>query len=261
MSGSGAIQPEALPAHQPRRWNIEETRTLLGSRLHSEEPPLRPMLKALAARLYHAKYHFRESKRLLAEHVSYSCGEDGPAILALFPTQDDGQEKHNQFFLECEAHMIASAQAIHATADILAHVVYYVFEIQKSRHRIHRNRDIYLSSVIAAIKSELPTHPDLEPIHRILENLLSDRSFKLIGDLVNHAKHRGGPSICLGFDCLDGDDLQLRFGAFSKEDAEYPAKNIGDVLAPSFQVINETVVDVGVAMNQALRERLSCIHD
>ena len=155
MSRSGLSQQEALPTTQPRQWNMGETRTLLGKRLHSEKPPLSPMLKALGARLYHAKYHFRESKRLLAEHISYSCGEEGPAILALFPTQDDGQEIQNQFLLECEAHMIASAQAIHATADILAHVVYYVLEIQKSSHRIARDRDIHLSSVVSAIKSEL----------------------------------------------------------------------------------------------------------
>lgn len=219
------------------------------------------MLKAVAARLYHARYHFGESKRLLAEYISYSCGEDGPAILAIAPQQDDGLEKYNQFFLECEAHMIASAQAIHATADILAHVVYYAFEIQNSDHRILQERNIKLSSVISALEKVLPAHPQLEAIHQLLKNLGSDGSFVLISDLVNHAKHRGGPGICLGIDSLDDGELPLKFGAFSKENTEYPTKNIENVLSPSFQIINETVVEVGIAMNQALRERLSCIHD
>lgn len=249
------------PSAQPRRWEIDETRALLGTRLHSERKPLAPMLKAVAARLYHARYHFRESKRLLAEYIRYSCGEDGPAILAIAPQQDDGLEKYNQFFLECEAHMIASAQAIHATADILAHVVYYAFEIQNSNHRILQERNIKLSSVISAIEKVLPTHPQLDAIHQLLKKLGSDGSFVLISDLVNHAKHRGGPGICLGIDCLDGGELPLKFGAFSKENTEYPTKNIEDVLSPSFEIINETVVEVGIAMNHALRERLSCIHD
>lgn len=77
------------------------------------------MLKAVAARLYHARYHFRESKRLLAEYIRYSCGEDGPAILAIAPQQDDGLEKYNQFFLECEAHMIASAHPFQPPSEKL----------------------------------------------------------------------------------------------------------------------------------------------
>lgn len=253
--------PSASPDAPARQWSMDETRALLGKRLYFDEQPIGPMLKAVGARLYHARYHFRESKRLLAEHIAYSCREDGPGVLALFPTKPDSQEKYNQFFLECEAHMIASAQAIHATADILAHLVYYVYEIQSSDHRIARDRDIQLSSVIAAIEKELPTHRDLKPIYRHLNNLRSDQSFRLISDLVNHAKHRGGPSICVGVECLDDTDPQLKFGAFSKGNAEYPTRNIEDVLSPSFQIINETVVDVGIAMNQALRERLSCSHD
>jgi hypothetical protein len=261
MSGSESSRLATIPTAQPRRWNIEETRALLGKRLQSEKYPIAPMLKAVGARLYHARYHFRESKRLLAEYIRYSCGEDGPAILAIAPQQDDGLEKYNQFFLECEAHMTASAQAIHATADILAHVIYYAFEIQNSDHRILQERNIKLSSVISAIEKALPTYPFLEAILQLLQNLRSDSSFELISNLVNHAKHRGGPSICLGIDCLDNGELLLKFGAFSKENTEYPTKNIEDVLSPSFQIINETVVDVGIAMNQALRERQSCHHD
>lgn len=90
----------------------------------------------------------------IAEHISYSAEKRGSQSLPYFQRR-----------MMAKKYKISSYWSVrrtwspqhkhHATADILAHVVYYVLEIQKSSHRIARDRDIHLSSVVSAIKSEL----------------------------------------------------------------------------------------------------------
>ncbi len=238
---------------KPRRWDIQETRKLMGDRWRDEQFKLAPMLHGVIARLSHAQYHRKECRRLIAEHIDQRLEQEDHIFMVVFPSTDEEMERQNQFFMESEAHMLACAQAIHATADILAHVAYYVLGLHLGAYAIDE-KWVRLDTVISKLESAASEKPDLHEVLRLLTKLRDSQDFKNISDLVNQAKHRGGPRATLAIQPSEDKAYEIRFSSFYRETFR-PAIGLDEIVSPAFQVANETVVDVGIALNELLSER------
>ena len=87
----------------------------------------------------------------------------------------------------------------------------------------------------------------------LLTKLRDSQDFKNISDLVNQAKHRGGPRATLAIQPSEDKAYEIRFSSFYRETFR-PAIGLDEIVSPAFQVANETVVDVGIALNDILSE-------
>jgi hypothetical protein len=234
-------------------WDKDETRKLVIAHWGNGQLwTITPVLRAVTARQSHARYHFEESKRLQAEHVAAYVKEPEDLFWVMFPSEDEEVDRVNSFFCHYEAHVLACAQAIHATADILAHVVYFALGLNLGEKSL-KDTQVDLGSVIKLLERRAPSGPPAWlALRASLEVLKSSTAFGELADVVNHAKHRGGPGAVLTFGPTEEKPFEMQFSGFIR--GKYrPAKESGALLAPAFEAVNKAVVDAGMAINACLR--------
>lgn len=149
--------------------------------------------------------------------------------------------------------MLACAQAIHSTADILAHAVYYIVDPDKSGDRLSDN-DIRLDTVVKRLRRGAGESLTVGEILGYLDSLKANEAFQDVAHVVNQTKHRGGPKATLAIQPAEGKAFEMRFSDYFRE-VHRPAMEYEELLAPAFLAVNRTVVDVGIAMNNFLGEK------
>ena len=236
------------------RWDKDETRKLVLARWGNAQLwMLSPVLRAVTARLSHARYHFAECKRLQAENVEAYVNGPEDLFFIMLPSGDEEVVRVNDFFCHYEAHVLACAQAIHATADILAHVVYFALGLNLGVGALKATQ-VDLGAVIKQLGRPTPNGEPawLTPVRVSLEVLESCVDFKELADVVNHAKHRGGPGAVLTFGTTEEKTFEMQFSGFFRGQRR-PPKESDALLVPAFQAVNKAVNDVGLAINACLR--------
>lgn len=237
------------------RWDNEETRRLVHALYGTGQLMLlRPAQRAVSYRLAHAQYHYREFRRIEQAHIDAKLQTGSDIWNVTSPTNDEDANSLANFYIECEAHLYACVQAIHAVADNLAHVVYYVLGLNLSAGIKPR---VSLDSMATHIGRMKQTNPMLNSVANLLTGLRKSDTFVDLNNLVNQLKHHGGPSVCVALQPAGGKAYEIQFGDFLRDDQRRAAVGVDEFLADSYRVLNVAIVNVGIALNTWLQSALS----
>lgn len=230
------------------QWDIDETRRLVNSRWgHGQVWKMRPVLRASTVRMLHARYHFAEYQGIVSAHVDEPLAAGIDIWTIGLPGSRREVDQSNLFFIQCEAHLFACAQAIHATCDILAHVAFYALGLNLGNAPFKRRVD--LTSIADYLKKARLTDATLAPISDEFERLRQSEEFLEINALVNQLKHHGGPTVNLALEPAEGQPYEIRFDEFQRPDGARPAKAAKQVLGSAHERVNVATVNIGKALN------------
>ncbi|MDT9000438.1 hypothetical protein RQP53_14275 [Paucibacter sp. APW11] len=230
------------------QWNIDETRRLVNSRWGPGQLwKIRPVLRASTVRMLHANYHYAEYQRIVSTHVDERLAAGTDIWTIGLPGSRQESDQSNLFFIQCEAHLFACAQAIHATCDILAHVVFYALGLNLGSEPFKRRVDLH--SIADFLKKTKQADARLVPLSEEFELLRQSAEFLEINALVNQLKHHGGPTVNLALEPAEGQPYEVRFDEFQRPDGSRPAKAAKQVLGSAYERVNVATVNIGRALN------------
>jgi hypothetical protein len=238
------------------RWHIEKTRELVCQQYGAAQLALvRPSIRSVFARMDHAQYHFREARAVLQQTIDerFDRQELYDAVLFVDP---QGRQAIDNGLMKVEAHMMASAQAIHAVADTLAHVVYFALGLNFPQSWNERKVD--LETIAKAVKGLQQGRPSYPTVSFALDTLRSNDSFKAVHAIVNHSKHRGIPEPVLALQDDNSDRLyDMQFGHFMYDDSYQPRTEMKELLEPAYAAVLRAVIDTGNAINEVLAREVA----
>lgn len=238
------------------RWHIEKTRELVCRQYGAAQLALvRPSMRSVLARMDHARYHFREARAVLQQTIDERFDREKLYDAVLFVDPQGWQAIENGL-IKVEAHMMASAQAIHAVADTLAHVVY--FSLGLNLPKPWKDREVDLRKVMEAVNGLRQNRPSYQAVFSVLETLRSNDPFKAVHAIVNHSKHRGIPEPVLALQDDNSDRLyDMQFGHFMYDDSYQPRTEIKELLEPAYAAVSRAVIDTGNAINEVLAQEVA----
>ena len=132
-------------------------------------------------------YHAYEVKQIIENAVSTSLDTDQyqqtiayarAAILATSPSEKGDHIFKAQF--KTEAHIIASAQALHSLVDIASHIIYYAL--------LFDELDIFKLDIYK-IRDKLNQIKRYTNTHELIIKLIESEEFKYLNAYVNTTKH------------------------------------------------------------------------
>lgn len=232
------------------RWHLNETQDLVLTKFGRDQLELvRPCLQSVSDRQWYAGYHFREVHRLLDSFVSARLSNACLPEL-VFGQDEEATDDFNRFLLEAGAHALACVQSMHATADILAHVVYFSLGINLSAQPL-AERFVSLKKVIARLQQEATAGA----IYDLLHEMSSGGNFEHLSALSNLSKHRSiiRPSLNEDWTGAAPERHTLKIPSFWYEKKRYPEVAVKDFLEPEYGRCSKLVVDTGNALNALLR--------
>lgn len=233
------------------RWEIDETRRLVNSRWgHGQVWKIRPVLRASTVRMLHASYHYAEYQRIVSAHVDDQLATGTDIWTIGLPGSRRETDQSNLFFIQCEAHLFACAQAIHATCDILAHVAFYALGLNLGNEPFKPRVD--LNSIADFLKKAKQADSTLSTLSGEFERLRQSEEFVEINALVNQLKHHGGPTVNMALDPAEGQPYEIRFDEFQRPDGHRPAKAAKQVLGSAYERVNVATVNIGTSLNEWL---------
>ena len=236
---------------EPYQWDVSLTRVLVGERYGAKQLDLlRPVLRAAVVRLRHCEIHYDELKAVTAKHL------DGPLKNGVEPWQimlanEDETGANNMFVITCEAHLFACIQALHATADNLAHVLYY--GLGWNLENKPNKRSAALNTVHDRLYQLRNSQQNLKPFLQHLVTLRTAPEFKLLESASNHIKHHGGLHTELNWEPSPDRPYELVLSEFERDAVVYPQKEAVTFIQEAHLVISKAVVHTGCALNDWLR--------
>jgi hypothetical protein len=233
------------------QWSLEETRELVQARYGRPQLELvRPSLQSLGERQGYAGYHFHEARGLVDSWVSTRLTE--VSLLQIVVGDDEeAVSEFNTLMLKTGAHVLACVQSMHATADILAHVVYFSLGMNRAGLPIPEVK-ISLRSVIDRTKSD----PRTKSICCLLRDLSSGGGFHHLAALSNLGKHRSivRPALNEDWTGKAPERHTLKFPPFTYKNKHYPEVAVKEFLEAEYSRNSHLVVATGNAVNDYLRQ-------
>ncbi len=253
-TGDQAALLTVLPCPKLRgrmtRWHFNETKELVLAKFGRNQLELvRPCIQSVSVRQWYAAYHYGEVCRLLDSFVTTQLA--GASLLEVASDQDAvASDDFNRFLLEAGAHVLACVQCLHATADILAHVVYLALGMNLSAKPM-KELDVSLLNVATRLRHEQPD----SDVYRLLGDFNSGGHFDHLSALSNISKHRSilRPSLDEDWTGARLERHMLRIPSFSRLQKHYPEVTVKEFLEPEYNRCSKLVVDVGNALNTFLR--------
>jgi len=234
-------------------WKTEEFLKLVEKCYGSHQVELlRPSLCSLTWKLIMVCYHAYEAKEKLKIFSTDRDSENIKEVIKqIFLQVSESKEASN--FLEAqfisEANVIAFAQSLHSTADILAHVIYHGLNFE-SYTEGHIDENILGLSNVREKLQKLGI--DLNILSAI-DKFLNSPAFVYLQAYVNTTKHRSlidsKYSVFLS-DMKHG----IIISSFEYKGKKWPEKRADDFTTKDFKVINEGIISIGIEMNNFLEQ-------
>lgn len=215
-------------------------------------------LQAFAWKSDIAYYHACESEKVIKEALASAgqINEDDPGFVSatkaiLLAASPDATGSHilaAQF--KAEAHIIASAQALHSLCDLISGVAYWAFHLDTVPNSPRVNR-LNLHS----IHGTLSALPQYSTTTRLIDATISSPEFKYLAAYVNTTKHKSLVHSTLSASFEADNRNGMRIKGFSYTDpvgntATYDRKWSHDFLFPENHTLRLTLVGVGNSLNE-----------
>ena len=236
------------------RWDNEETRQLVHTMFgHKQLALLQPAQRAVSYRLAHAEYHYLEYRRIADSFIDSRLKAGTEIWRFIAPVTDDEADDSARFYVECEAHLYAFVQAVHATADNLAHVVYYGLGLNLTDDFKGR---VSFEALESHVKAKARTESGLYTVANLLTSLKESSTLLNLADLANQLKHNGGPNVSISLPSALGQSHEIQFSSFVRNGKHHSAIGAEKFLKDSHGVVNKAMVETGIALNHWLK--VSC---
>lgn len=144
----------------------------------AQEESLTPSLNSVVQRGGFAKYHYSEAKRLV-EAATAGHAEPGDMMMLILGNETASADFQQARF-QAAAHITACVQNMHATADILAHAVYFALGMNLDPALLLKPRQISIGNVMKNLAGG--------PVHVQLTELVDHEGFRYLSALNNHSK-------------------------------------------------------------------------
>ena len=168
-------------------------------------------------------------------------------LLAASPGSEGNHIRMAKF--KAEAHIIASAQALHSLCDILAIIIYWAFRLDSIPNPIPEKR-INLHSV----KRVLSRHSEYSSTHNLIDETISSSEFKYLTAYTNTTKHKSllHTYLSVSFKADKGNGIRIK--EFSYEDNRGNIQNFSckwsqDFLFIDSQTLRDNLIKVGNTLN------------
>ena len=232
-------------------WDIDLTKELVGKMYDSDQlAKLSPVMRAVNIRLFHAQIHHADYQRLVESHLAKPM-EDGATIFDLmFGSDDDTVGASNLFFITCEAHLYACVQAMHAIADNLAHVAYYVLGWNFDEQ--FKPKSVSVHTVLKRLRGTESSSAIFVPVRKVFEDLVAQSQYIILSNIVNHLKHHGGMHVAVSWGSSEDEPFRVLMSSFFQNETAHPQREISTYLKNTYDTMNQAVVHVGCALNEYL---------
>lgn len=202
-------------------------------------------------------YHSLESINLLKDSIYQheSIPKTDPewvaAMKTMFISGMPGVPDIDEISFKAEAQMIAAAQSLHSTADIMGAVIYWALNLEQqqtkfSEHNVDLNK----------IHRYLIGHPDCKPIAGAILKLFDLQPYKYLNGYVNMTKHRSlvKAPFTAHVNPVDNPRQGLRICAFDYGKSETSICHYDEVWGKDFlfadlKQVAEGIVTIGNALN------------
>lgn len=245
------------------KWNIKELENAVREEYGDKSADaLQGPLQSFGWKSEMAYYHACETEKILKEAISTTTvisDNDPPAIayskaamIAAFPDESGQELRFSQ--LKAEAHIIASAQAVHSLCDIISHIVYYSYNLDNLSPPALKDR-LNLHRVLKTL-DQLPHHSNTASLVR---SALQATEFKYMTAYVNTTKHRSLVSATFSASFGEENRGGMRIKAFTYEDPydgthrHYERKWAYDFLFPENHSLKQKLMAVGNSLNDFFR--------
>lgn len=233
-------------------WDNGETGELV-LKLRGKQNWLRmqPSVRSVVDRTEFARYHYHETLGLLNSFVEENLRETSLLEVSFFRGDEYGE--FSNVMLQIRAHVTATIQSLHAIPDTCAHMLYYSPCLNETTG-IPRSRGITSKSVLKQFEGK----PELAKLHVLFSNLSQGQGFEHLNALANHAKHRSivRPSLNEDWTGKRTEKHVLLFESFEYDQKPFPSVDVREFIQGEFDRIQPLTVDIGVELNNVLRNRL-----
>lgn len=234
-------------------WSTKEFKNLVQSRYGKDQlEKLKKLLSSISWKLMLADYHAEESKRLYRSYLSEEAGDEawqalGQTLLAASSSEE--ADKFIEARVLSEAHIIACAQSLHSTADILAHVVYFGLNLENNLSNSTPMRKLGLDQVYKSMCRENFAPHVVDAIRYLKES----PEFSYLSAYVNVTKHRSLVDVTHS---ISFSSSISRYGVkilhFEYKGDPYAEKWADDFVFEDRKAIREGIFRIGNQMNKFL---------
>lgn len=224
-------------------WNLKELKeNVLKKHGKAAYANLTPCLNSIVERQDFARYHYHEAKKLMQSYMddSYPEMELFRLVFTGSGTQKDKLED-NKFC--ARAHIVGCVQSLHSVSDILAHVIYYAFDLSHAQ----KDRDISLGKV----RKWVGANQEFKEIKEGLDQLIDHDDYGYLCALANYSKHRSIVSLNFNFNLRrSGAEMkELVFPSFTYNEQCFRARSVNDFLESEFNRETRLVFEIGNSIN------------
>ncbi|HET6228832.1 MAG TPA: hypothetical protein VFE05_02070 [Longimicrobiaceae bacterium] len=229
-------------------WAVGEFRKLM--LVHLDTPLLakvQPSVDAVLWKLNICKYHRDEATRLI--HGEVPPDMEAVDVLQKILFHATGQKDPKPLCLAhmySEAHIIAFAQSLHSTADILAQVICIVLGIDSASRRRKYSPGMKDLKENADVRSRFPL------LHEAIRQLLTSPEFHYLDGYTNTVKHRSLVDTLFTLSTKE-DRRGIRIQSFEYGDRKMESKWADNFIGRDFRRYWSLLCSVGMSMNDALR--------
>jgi len=200
-------------------------------------------------------YHKDEYRRLVKYPTNVGMNKElieavGKIIEMSAGTEVGKEYRITHFF--AEAHVIAFAQALHSTADILSYIIEICLKLNMA------NKQINFTNALDALKKQ-KIAPE---VSRKANKILSSKEFMYLNAFVNTIKHRRLIEIPVHVNLEPGKELHgLRISSFiygksKSREIYYEPKWVHEFLDGDFEKISNMVGELGAELNHYMKAYL-----
>ena len=204
-----------------------------------------------------AYFHACEAEQILKDAIANTPGINdrdpmsiamGKAVIFAASPGDAGQPLRLAQF-EAEAHIIASAQALHSLCDIVCHVIYWAYQLDTVPTAPKADR-LNLYSTLRTLK----TLQQYATTVSLIQAVVDAPEFTYLTAYVNTTKHRSlvNSSISASFGSEDRGGMRIKAFSYTDRKGNYlcfDRKWAYDFLFPENQSIRLKLVAVGKSLN------------
>jgi NTP pyrophosphatase (non-canonical NTP hydrolase) len=236
-------------------WKVKEFESLVRECYGEDQlKKLKVPLESVFWKLMLARYHAEESKRLLRSYLSEETADElvqviNQVLLAASGSEEDGKFVEAQ--VVSEAHVIAFAQSLHSTADILAQVVYFGLNLDGNLAKPikERNRTIHcVCNNMRKAAFALGVVDAIEDFRQLPE-------FRYLQAYVNITKHRSLVDVTHS---ISLDPANPRYGVkilpFEYKTENFSERWADDFVEQDYIAIREGINRIGAEMNKFLKK-------
>lgn len=206
-----------------------------------------PCLESIVDRQHYANYHFQDFESLLKEFLSSRSEVDQLFRLVIGSDLNERNEWHI-CRKKAEANIVGCLQSMHATSDILGHVIYYALNM--NQNSLLRLSDMKIS--IYSVSKKISSVPKYSDLSDCVNKLTTHTDFRYLSDIVNHSKHRSviGTSFTVNVHEDSGRPHGIEFHSFNYNDRNHNRRWVDTYLKSEHTRQLSLIIKVGNEINR-----------